>query len=61
MEYQELNRILDNIPLAPESHMSCARWLEDDDPDGMVEADGTEWKFLRIDGVLHKRPYPYGG
>lgn len=48
---------LEAIPLAPESYRFCSRWLEDHDPDGVTEPDGTEWKFLRIDGVLHKRAY----
>jgi len=50
---------LDAIPLAPDSMRFGARWLEDSDPDGVTEPDGTEWKFLRIDGVLHKRLYPF--
>lgn len=50
---------LDAIPLAPDSMRFGARWLEDSDPDGVTEPDGTEWKFLRIDGVLHKRLHPF--
>ena len=50
---------LDSIPLAPDSERFGCRWLEESDPDGVTEPDGTEWKFLRLDGVLHKRPYPF--
>ena len=53
------NEELDAIPLAPASMRFGARWLEDDDPNGVTEPDGTEWKFLMVDGVLHKRPFPF--
>ena len=49
----------DELDALPVVSVMGARWLEDSDPDGVTEADGTEWKFLRLDGVLCKRLYPY--